>query len=595
MRKKVSLIIALLLTLATSVFAQSSQPIPAEQAFQFSATARDYQTILLMWKIAPGYYLYRDRIQFSSFEPNKIRLGQPLFPTGLDKFNSESGHYTVYANQLQVPIPVIESQKSVVNLRVTYQGCSEAGYCYPPITKVVRINLAGNYMIPVIGFNAEGTLNATTESHSDKVTQLLADKNLWTIILGFFGFGLLVAFTPCVLPMVPILSGIILGHKKMTHWHAFLLSLSYVMGMAITYAAAGMLFGYLGGTAQALLQKPWIIIVFSAIFVALACALFGFYNLQLPESLRSKFAHLSEHQKHGTYAGVFLMGCFSTLILSPCVTPPLVAVLGYIGQSGNASLGGIALFSMGLGMGLPLLIIGASSSRLLPKAGPWMKHIEVFMGIMLLAVAIYMLSRLFAPTLIMLLWSGLFIGYGVYLGALSSVSESLSLIRKCLGLLFFIYGIVLVVGTSTNSANPWNPLQLTQTLLNENLAQFTTIHSSDDLQHELAKPENFNKPVLLDFYADWCVSCKIIESQVFHNPIVQQRLKEFVLLRADVTANNVQNRTLLQQFNVVAPPTIIFLDKNHHEVKDARIVGEMSAKEFLQHLDRMVSDSMLRT
>jgi len=586
-----SLLIPLLLICCLSTpaksFAATITPIPADQAFQLTATAKDYQTVLITWKVQPGYYLYRDRFHFSPTPPSDAEIGQPLLPEGTIKTTPGIGSYSVYFKNTTITLPIAKSTGGHISLKVCYQGCSASGFCYPPMTKLVTVNLSGNYMVPIKGVNLDviGKPRQIQGQPQDKISELLQGQSTLTLLLAFFGFGLLVAFTPCILPMVPILSGIILGHKKMTHLHAFLLSLSYVLGMAITYALAGMIFGYLGGSIQTIMQQPWIIFLFSLIFVGLALSLFGFYHLQLPEKVRDKFAHLSEHQKHGTYAGVFLMGCFSTLILSPCVTPPLVAVLGYISQTGNASWGGLALFVMGLGMGTPLLIIGASSTKLLPKAGPWMNTIERFMGVLLLAVAIYMISRIIEPLYTAMMWIALMLGYSIYLGAFSTATDRLTKICKTCGIILFIYALAFTIGTIAGSHNPWNPLAITQKT-KPNTEIFQPVKTFSDVFNEMDKPGNKGKPVLLDFYADWCVACKVMDAEVFSNPTVQAKLKGYLLLRADVTANDDDDKTLEQRFEVIAPPTLIIFNHDHTEVRSAKIVGEMTTKAFLKHLDK---------
>ena len=588
MRRLLLFILLLFPLVCTHAALPNDEPLPIDQAFQFAATAKDYQTALLMWKIAPGYYIYRERIKVVPTAQSRAAIGQPLFPRGIKKSFPSIGSFDVYQNHVAIPIPIIQSNQQAITLNVTYQGCANSGYCYPPATKQVTINLTGQYGIPISGKTLTTDITRRNQVNAllkqDRAARLLAQHNLWAILLGFFGFGLLISFTPCVLPMIPILSSIILGHKKMTHWHAFCLSLSYVFGMAITYAAAGVLFGFLGSTVQSIMQQPWLIASIAILFSAMALSLFGLYNIQIPEKIRSKFAHLSEHQKHGTYAGVFLMGVFSTLVLSPCVTPPLVGVLSYISQTGNAALGGGALFIMGIGMGIPLLIIGATSAKWLPKTGAWMNTVKNIMGILLLAVAILMMSRIIPEVITMLLWAALSIGTGIYLDALSSVKTSWQTVKKGIGLLFFIYGIILIIGAAMGYTDPLNPLPLNQ----QNVRiqhDFTPIKTVADVYRELAKPQNRAKPALLDFYADWCISCKVIDNTVFTNPTVQKALANYILLRANITANDKQDKALMQHFKVVAPPTILLFNDAHQELKSSRIVGEISVANFIKQLN----------
>lgn len=570
----------------------SSKPIPVDQAFQFSATARDYQTILVMWKITPGYYLYRDRFHFRAIKPVNARIGQPILPIGQNKTSPDIGTYQVYHQSIRIPIPVISPQGKNIEVLVHYQGCSDRGYCYPPESRIVNINLAGDYMKPVAGKVADATVKtptATPADQHDKVTRLLQGKSLLALIIGFFSFGVLLSLTPCVLPMIPILSGIIVGQKKLSTAHSFFLSLSYVLGMAITYSIAGVLFGFIGGSIQIILQKPWIIITFSFLFIAMALSLFGFYNLELPTAWRNKLAQMSEHQKRGTYFGVFMMGVLSTLILSPCVTAPLVGVLGYISQTGNATLGGIALFTMGLGMGLPLLIIGASSAKLLPKSGHWMEAIKKIMGVLMLAVAIWMIERIVPAKITMVLWAALAMGSAIAMGALTNAYTHWQRLRKALALIVFVYSIVLLIGAMMGNTNPLQPIHLSPTRhsLATHELHFNRVKSIGDVEEKLNIAKSERKIAVLDFYADWCIACKEMDAFTFSNRMVINKLKHYYLIRANVTANDATDKALLRHFSVVAPPTIIFFNQNKKEIKNTRIIGEMSATQFLSHLQKV--------
>ena len=347
-----SLLILTFFSLVSFAHTTPQQPLSVNQAFRFTATAKDYQTAILQWQIAPGYYLYRDRFKIRALKPEAMRLAQPILPfNSIEKSFPPLGQFAVYNKNIYIIQPIINSNKESITLQVSYQGCSKNGYCYPPTSKVVTINLSNHYMLPVKGVAMDVALPTVTANPQHKIITILSTKNWWHIIVGFFIFGVLISFTPCVLPMIPILSSIIVGQGNLSHKRSFILSLLYVLGMAVTYAIAGVLFGFIGHSIQADFQQPWLISIFAAIFVAMALSLFGIYNLQLPETWRSKLAMLSNHQKRGTIIGVILMGVFSTLILSPCVTPPLVGVLAYISQSGNATLGGVALFIMGYILG----------------------------------------------------------------------------------------------------------------------------------------------------------------------------------------------------------------------------------------------------
>ncbi len=577
-------LIGLILCISSVNAATQQQPLSVDRAFQFSAAIRDNQTILARWKIAPGYYLYRARFHFKVIKPKNTELGQPLLPEGIVKSTPGTGRYQVYKKKVIVPVPIIKSHGNTITLSANYQGCSAKGYCYPPTSKIITVNLSGPTMRYKPGQPidiAPNTLPNTQENHAEN---LLTRSSLLMLILGFLGFGVLISLTPCVLPMIPILSSIIVGQKNITHARSFALSLFYVLGMAATYAIAGVVFGFIGGSVQAILQKPWIIVLFSFIFVAMALSLFGLYNIELPQKLRGTVADASKHQKH-TYFGVAVMGCLSTLILSPCVTAPLVGVLGYISQTGNATLGGIALFFMGIGMGAPLLVIGATGAKILPKTGAWMNAVKNILGIMMLGVAVYMLQRIVPGPYGLILWAALAIGVAIYAGAFSTSKTKTQLVCKCIGLLLFVYGILLVIGATQGNRDPLTPLQFQRTSTTHSL-QFKSVTTIAAVKKILSDNASTGKIIMLDYYADWCIACKEMDHFTFSNKIVKQRLKSAVLLRADVTANNQQDKQLLRYFNVVAPPTILFF-KSGKEIPNSRIIGEVNAQEFIKHLNTL--------
>lgn len=562
------------------------QPLPADQVFQLSATARDYQTVLAAWQIKDGYYLYRDRISFKVLKPVNDEIGDPLLPLSTKtKDYPGLGTLKVYTQELIVPLPIITSNAKDIVLQVNYQGCSEQGFCYPPISKIVQVNLAGNYMVYSQPLNIDIPIPVDISVKHAPITQknsieaLLEKHNLIAIILTFLGFGILISLTPCVLPMIPILSAIIVGQGEISHARSFGLSLTYVLGMAITYALVGALFGAAGQSIQAYLQQPWIIILFSLIFVLMALSLFGLYNIQLPEKLRAAVAKISQHQKHGSYFGVLIMGILSTLILSPCVTAPLVGVLGYISQTGDALIGAYALFFMGLGMGAPLLVVGISSAKLLPKAGKWMKATQYIMGVLMLGVAIWMLARILPGEITLILWALLALGSAIALGAFSSTQHKLA---KVLGILLFIYAVLLGIGAFNGVTNPLKPLEFSKQENQE--LQFTPIENIDDFNTQVAHAKQLSKPIMLDFYADWCMSCIQMDRYTFTKPAVRAALKNYILLRVDLTKNTLNNKLLQEKFNVIAPPTILFFNPKGDEIQNSRIVGEKSEREFLKNL-----------
>lgn len=544
--------IVLCLFVCASIFA-SPQPLPADQAFRFSATAKNYQMILVRWKIAPGYYLYQQKFHFRAIKPTGTQLGDPLYPSDTKNLKTALGNFSVYSNQLTIPIPVIDATQKNLLLQVHYQGCSQFGFCYPPTSKIVSIDLSSNYMKPTYGLNID-----IASLPAEKSKTIFQQKNNFLLLLSFFGFGILLSLTPCVLPMIPILSSIIIGQKKITHLHAFLLSLFYVLGMAIMYAIAGVIFGMLGSNLQVLFQQTWIIVLFSLLIIAMALSLFGLCRIQLPEKLRAFVAQKSHRQKSGTYVGALITGVLSTLILSPCVTPPLIAALSFISQAGNASLGGLTLFALGLGMGVPLLLLGTFSPKLLPKSGDWMNTVKNITGILLLGIAVLMLDRVLPSAITLTLWLSLLFGSAIYFGAHK---------KKIIACLFLIAGIALAV---FNAQQP-----------SAHTLPFQPVDSIQAVDAALVKAGD--RPVMLDFYADWCIACKELDALTFSDPAVQAALSHTVLLRADVTHNTTENRLLEQHFNVVAPPTLLFF-KNQKEIQHSRLIGYTPKRRFLRHL-----------
>jgi thiol:disulfide interchange protein DsbD len=518
------------------------QALPVDQVFQVSVQRLNNKTLTARWTIKPGYYLYRDKIHFES---TPIRINSVVFPKGTIKHNQFIGNYEVYQGHvvtlLKFANPLPDQNLDMV---IHYQGCAIAGFCYPPVVKHISLTHAGmsvsetNQNATDIGQNSaknqvQGTLK--TASEQSKILTLLAGHNIFWTLISFFGFGLLLSLTPCVLPLIPVLSAIILGQKQLTTAKAFSLSITYVLAMAFTYAVAGVFAGLAGSYLQAFLQSPWVIIIVCALFVALAFSLFGFYELRLPVSWHEKLIHITNRQQGGNYIGVALMGCLSTLVISPCITAPLVGVLTYIGNTGNAILGGLALFVLGFGSGVPLLIIGTSAGKWLPKSGPWMNGIKIVLGILMLAMAVWLLARIIP-----------------------------------------------------SNSRPFRLLHPNQVLSSET-SSFQTIKSISDLNLALTQAKQQNKPVLVDFYANWCLSCKEMERIVFTAPQVKSLMSHFILLKADVTANDDQDKALERQFHVIAPPTFLFFAPNGQELTDARIVGQEESQAFASHLQSVLA------
>lgn len=563
-----------------------------DKAFEFVADATDANTVTGRWTIADGYYMYRDKLKITLKEGPGIKLGNVVLPKGEIKQDEFFGKQEIYHKQLTVRIPLVRSVNSAqdIKLHFSYQGCAESGICYPPINKTVGFNL-------VAGGAASSAAAATPSeptviSEQDSIAQALAGDSTLLIILSFFGFGLLLSFTPCVFPMIPILSSIIVGQgEDLTTRRAFIMSLTYVLAMALTYTVAGVIAGYFGKNLQATFQNPWILGGFSGVFVLLALSMFGFYDIQLPASLQSKLSDLSNRQQGGSLIGVGIMGLLSALIVGPCVAPPLAGALIYIGQTGNAALGGLALFALSLGMGMPLIAIGTSAGKILPRAGDWMNAIKAVFGVMLLAIAIWMLQRILPGETTMFLWAVLIIVSAIYMGALQNLpSEAIgwSKLWKGVGVIMLTYGVLLLIGVASGTTNMLRPL--------ENLAatngrsggvamapshtNFKQVSGIEGLQLALAEASAQGKPVMLDFYADWCIECKRMEANTFSDPGVQQALANAVLLQADVTANSNTDQALLKQLGLIGPPAILFFGPDGKERRRHRLVGYFPPDEF---------------
>lgn len=583
-------------------FADTVQPLPVDKAFQFSTEHVQNDSLQLHWNIAKGYHLYKDRFKFSLSDDKYLQLGQMVLPPGILTHDNILGDYQIYRNTVDINIPIsIKNLKNTSGdavLLVTYQGCSEQSFCYPPVTKRIKFNMHDLVLPEVTTHKNVDAVSYSTMQ--DKITHLLEGGNYLWICLGFMGLGLLLAFTPCVLPMIPILSGIIVGQdrKNLTTRRAFLLSLSYVLGMSFAYAIAGVLVALLGSHLSEAFQTPWVIVLFSLLFVLLAFSLFGFYELRLPHFLQHRILHLSNKQKSGSYIGAIIMGALSVLIVSPCVTAPLVGILTFIAQKGNVILGSAALFALGLGMGLPLLVIGTTEGRFLPKSGYWMNTVKSAFGVLLLGVAIYLLQRILSGAAALMLWAALLIVLAVYLGVGAphrKVSSGWVKFTKGIGLLSFCYGVILLIGGAMGNSDPLYPLRIIYPG-NHAVAAFSDVNSLHfqqtktlaEVQTALNNARRQNKPVMLDFYADWCISCHEMDRGTFSDPLVKSELNDVVLIRVDVTANDTASQTVQDYYHVVAPPTILFFGRDGKEQSKFRVVGAMSPKDFLQHLQYVV-------
>jgi thiol:disulfide interchange protein DsbD len=573
--------------------------LPPDAAFRFGAGLPQADSVPLTWVIADGYYLYKDRITIASATPN-VQIGKPVLPKGKPKHDEYFGDTEVYYEVLEATLPVARaasSEAQPLKLKVTYQGCAEGGLCYNPITKEATIELPPTNVasaLPADARPAPSAGAAPVVAEQDSLANIARTGGLGVLVAIFFVGGLALSFTPCVLPMIPILSGIIVGQgNRITPWRGFSLAFIYVQGMALMYAVAGAIAAALFGTApQATFQQPWILSLFALLFVALAFAMFGAYNLQLPSSLQTRLTNLSNNQKAGTFVGTFIMGALSALIVTACVAPVVVGALSLIAQSGSTVRGALALYAAGIGMGAPLLLVGASAGALLPKVGPWMDTVKQLFGVMFLGVAIYVLNPVLPEVLSMLLWSVLAIISGFWIFSLRQRDGSAvpSPIRG-VGLLILIWGILLLIGVGAGGRDPTAPLANARQLTGagavaapEHAVAFRRIKSVADLEREVAAATAAGKPVMLDFYADWCASCKEMEKYTFPDPQVQALLAGAVLLQADVTKNDDEDRALLNHFEIFGPPTIAFFGSDGVERKNFRLVGFAPAPRFAEHV-----------
>jgi thiol:disulfide interchange protein DsbD len=547
-----------------------------EKAFQFSARVLEDQAIEVHFVIASGYYLYRERFKFAAEGNPSIKLGSPELPRGIPHKDEFFGSTETYRKAVAIRIPAEGSGR--FELKVTSQGCADAGVCYVPMDSSTSLELGPG------GASAAPRLSIFA---SDTDIARLFEGNVALVLASFLAFGVLLAFTPCVLPMIPILSSIIAGEgRAVNKMQALALSGSYVLGMALAYAVAGVVAGFSGSLLAAALQNAWVLGAFALVFVALALSMFGFYDLQLPG-----FIHHRLHGAHATLKGgrvlsVAAMGVLSAVIVSPCVAAPLAGALLYISQTRDVLLGGSALFVMALGMGIPLMVVGISEGALLPKAGVWMEGVRRFFGVLLLAVALYIASPVLPIVVQMLAWAALFIGSGVFLRALDALPAHASgwwRLWKGVGVIALVIGVAMLVGALAGSRDPLRPLAgvLGEAQPELPATPFTRVVSLADLDEKLKAA---GKPAMLDFYADWCVSCKEMERFTFADPKVRREMEGMLLVQADVTKNTDADRALLKRFSLFGPPGIIFFDAQGREIAGLRVIGYQNPERFLKTL-----------
>ena len=567
--------------------------LPPDEAFVLSESSAADGSLVLTWDIQPGYYLYRDKMKISAITPG-LTLGEAQIPAGETKLDPEFGAVKIFKHQAAVSVPLSArpAGAQVLEAEVRYQGCAEDGICYPPIRKTVAFNGAVSTAAPP---SDPGTADSGgAQNAADRITSELAQRSLTLTLLSFLGAGLLLAFTPCVLPMVPILSGIIVGQQQpVSAARGFALSAVYVVSMAMTYAVAGVAAGLLGHNLQAAFQQAPVLIAFSALFVALSLSMFGFYELQLPTAVQTRLDRISRAQRGGSYLGVGMMGTLSALIVGPCVAPPLAGALAYISHTGSALVGGSALFALGIGMGLPLIALGTSAGGLLPRVGAWMENIKRLFGVVFLGVAVMFMSRILPGPVSLALWALLLIGAAVYLGALDRPHERASgwqRFNQGLGLAGLVYGVSLMIGAAAGGDDPLRPLAplvgARSTSPSTTAASFVKVGSLAAVQEEISRARSVGQPVMLDFYADWCIECKHLEKQTFAHAEVAPRLSGIRLLRADVTAGSADDKALLEHYGLFGPPAVLFFAAGE-EMRNNRVTGFVEAFEFNEHLDRL--------
>lgn len=571
-------------------------PVDVETAFVFGYF-QEGNELTLYWDIPDDYYLYRDRIELK--ESDSIKIVNRVNAQAEQKDDPLFGKVWVYHNRAEVKFSLssVSAEDASGTLQVTYQGCWEGGICYPPVTKEVKVSgitdlkqsdfKRTDESASVVMSDIQSTVRL---SEQDQFAAMLKNGNLFVTLGAFFIAGLALSFTPCVFPMIPILSSIIAGQgRHVTAGKGFFLSLVYVLSVSVTYTLAGIFAGLFGENLQALFQSTWIIVTFSTIFVLLSLSMFGFYELQLPNSLQSKLSQLSNSQQGGTITGVAIMGFLSALIVGPCMAAPLAGALIYIGQTGDPVLGGSALFSMSLGMGVPLLLVGTSAGKLLPHAGLWMDKVKAVFGVLLILLAIWMLDRIVPTIVTMWLTSIVLIVSSVYMGVLSTNKKNTSgktHLAKGIGLVVLLYGVLLMVGALAGGNSILYPLKGisgTQAASSQPLP-FVKVTTPDQLEAQLKEAELASKPVMLDFYADWCVSCIELDLFTFSDSSVQQALSHYRVIKVDVTSNDAEAKALNKRYSLIGPPAVIFYNSSGELLPHKTLIGVVDPKEFVNHI-----------
>ncbi|MFK7892687.1 MAG: protein-disulfide reductase DsbD [Granulosicoccus sp.] len=602
--------------------ANNSDLLPPEQAYVPQLVNASTEQIDINWEIKDGYYLYRNKLDFSIEDAANLSVSESKISEGTMQHDEFFGDVEIlrYSAQASVMLSgaLLRRTDNNSTLVINYQGCADIGVCFPPSIVRIPLQFVASATAPETSRSRSamqnntnqdaGNTNAVTvtdalpaQSEQDRLFNMLGSNSLWLNVATFFGLGLLLAFTPCVLPMVPILSSLIVGQgETMSTRRAFQLSLIYVLVMASTYAVIGVIVGLSGYNVQAFLQNPWVLTGIALLFVALSLSMFGFYELRLPAGVQTRLTQWSNRQGGGQASGVAAMGFVSTLIVGPCVTAPLAGALIYIAKTGDAVIGGAALFALGLGMGAPLLLIGTSAGKFLPRAGVWMTRVNHAFGILLLAMAVYMVSRFLPATITMSLFGVLAVMSGVYLGATDNMSRDSTgwqRFSKGTGIVVTLYGVALLVGALAGGGSYTKPLGALATSEGSidgvgsqqaHALPFQPVKGPKELQRVLDTAKAQGRPVMLDFYADWCISCKEMEAFTFTDQRVQDLLSRAIVVQADVTKNDSADQALLKKYDLFGPPGIIFYNVAGEELRPARVVGFMNADDFAAHIERFI-------
>ena len=559
-------------------------PLPVNKAFKLSAILLNKDTLAVRWHVEQDYYLYKDKISFS-FKDSSIESIR--FPNAIIKNDEFFGEVSVYNTPLEVKIDLNKKERSSVIVTIEHQGCWEGGVCYPPQTDRLKVDLEGSKRAPITA--------QEIETKNEKIVFEQFQQGGLTLFIAAFLAGLALSWTPCVYPMVPILSGIIIGQKeKPSNFNAILMSITFVLSMSFAYGLIGASAGYFGSgiNLQAMMQTPWVLLAFSCIFVGLALSMFGLYDIQLPSSLQTKLTSISNSQSGGSFIGVSIMGFLSALIVGPCVTPFLATALSYVIAGGSAAKGGASLFAMGLGMGVPLIIICGWGVNALPKAGPWMENVKKVFGFGMIAVALYLLDRVLYPIVSLILWAILFSVAPIMLGVFKNYSRSMSLLSmffKLISLLILVYGLMLwllVYEGKGDLQQPLDTLIYGDKIDSKNSVEFQIVADEAQLNSIISKTNSNGKLLVLKFYAEWCRSCNKLERVVFTDPEVNEALQDSLTYTVDVTKNTQANQSILSGFSLVGPPAFLFF-KDGREIRSQRIIGEVSAEELTERLNSL--------